>query len=85
MLGPEENPEVPLFIQWSQKSDESVPLEILARHLYFGNATSQEQLQTLYDMEKTVLPEVPGTGRDRDEWTETIVQFANQIGVTINQ
>ncbi len=85
LLGPEEDPEVPLFIQWSQKSDENVPLEVLARHLYFGNATSQEQLQTLYDMEKTVLPEVPGTGRDRDEWTETIVQFANKIGVTINQ
>ena len=62
VLAPEEDPEVPLFVQWHHKN--AVPLEILTRHLHFGNATSQEKLQTLYDMEKTAVAEIPGTGRD---------------------
>ena len=83
VLAPEEDPEVPLFVQWHHKT--TVPLEILSRHLHFGNATSQEKLQSLYDMEKTAVAEVPGTGRDRTEWKTTIVDFATALGLIINQ
>ena len=75
-------PEIPLFTQWHTKA--TVPLEVLTRHLEFGNAASPTRLQHLYDLEKTAVAGVPGTGRDRTEWKDTIIQYAAGIGITIN-
>ena len=78
-------PEVPLFTTWADRSDEDVPLEVLNRYLEFGNAPTQETLQRVYDLEKVVDPTVVGSGRDRTEWTQAIVTYATNIGISITE
>jgi len=77
------DPKMTLFIRWSTKTDDMVPLEILARYLEYGNAVTEETLQAIYDLEVTEDVTVQGTGRNRTEWKNTITDFAAIIGVNL--
>lgn len=78
-------PEFSLFESWHAKPDEGVPIEILNHHLGRGYARTQERLQRVYDLEKTAVSEVVGSGRNRTEWKETIIDYATSLGFTINE
>lgn len=73
-----------LFMDWYDRSDADVPMEILNRFLEFGNAVTESSLQELYDLEKTGDTTVLGSGRNRTEWKTAIADYSTLIGVSIN-